>query len=472
MAASTVGGAGAEDRLRPAFDPDLTLAASAAAACDARRAQHDGQCEEVCETRILLPRGVRVCGEAAGLLTRGSPSAAFPARRPVASSRGRLPSQRRDRPGLAPGSLSARRLCGRAYHWPRAGSSAAQRRGLPVVLWAALIFAVSSVPSLDSGLGTWDLGLRKLAHVAEYAVLGALLARALPELAALWAGIAYAASDEVHQSFVPGRFGSLLDVAIDAHGRARRDPGAAAPDAVNAAALDLDGVLGDTRPLWQDWLEDISRRLASIARSSRRLFHTTGAQPPPSSTAGRMQASATGVRRWNGSPPIARPSTSDRTQTRAPRCAGCTRQGVRLGVFTDAPEPLARVALAQLGAARRLEAVETGGDALERLLARLGVGTVVVRSREELRRLRGRARIGRMERGDLSDRQFEAVLERLDRLVAEVARLEPQRAKRRPPAHLARALAPERVARALAYAALGQQAPHVRRRRSAYTRMR
>jgi hypothetical protein len=97
------------------------------------------------------------------------------------------------------------------------GSSLAAR-WLPVVVWAALIFAVSSVPSLDSGLGTWDLGLRKLAHLAEYAVLGALLARALPEFAAQWAGIAYAASDEFHQAFVPGRFGSLLDVAIDATG--------------------------------------------------------------------------------------------------------------------------------------------------------------------------------------------------------------------------------------------------------------
>jgi VanZ family protein len=98
-----------------------------------------------------------------------------------------------------------------------AGSSLAAR-WLPVVVWAALIFTLSSIPSLDTGLGAWDLGLRKLAHVAEYAVLGALLARALPELAAQWAGIAYAVSDELHQSFVPGRFGTLLDVAIDSTG--------------------------------------------------------------------------------------------------------------------------------------------------------------------------------------------------------------------------------------------------------------
>lgn len=86
------------------------------------------------------------------------------------------------------------------------------------MLWAAVIFALSSVPSLSSGLGAWDVLLRKLTHVAEYAVLGALLARALPELAALWAGIAYAVGDEVHQAFVAGRHGSLLDVAIDASG--------------------------------------------------------------------------------------------------------------------------------------------------------------------------------------------------------------------------------------------------------------
>jgi VanZ family protein len=98
-----------------------------------------------------------------------------------------------------------------------AGSSLAAR-WLPVVLWAAVIFALSSVPSLSSGLGAWDVVLRKLAHLTEYAVLGALLARALPELAAQWLGTAYAAADELHQHFVPGRHGALLDVAIDATG--------------------------------------------------------------------------------------------------------------------------------------------------------------------------------------------------------------------------------------------------------------
>ncbi len=106
----------------------------------------------------------------------------------------------------------------RAYHGrcrspPRCGS------GLPVVLWAAVIFAFSSVSDLGTGLGTWDLVLRKLAHAAEFAVLGGLLLRALrDERAALAAGIAYAVSDELHQHFVPGRVGSPLDVLIDSVG--------------------------------------------------------------------------------------------------------------------------------------------------------------------------------------------------------------------------------------------------------------
>ena len=92
---------------------------------------------------------------------------------------------------------------------------------LPVIVWAAVIFAFSSVPSLSTQLGTWDTILRKLAHLAEYAILGALLCRALrrPGLAIL-AAILYAVSDEIHQTFVEGRVGAPLDVGIDALGAA------------------------------------------------------------------------------------------------------------------------------------------------------------------------------------------------------------------------------------------------------------
>ena len=90
---------------------------------------------------------------------------------------------------------------------------------LPVVLWAALIFALSQVPSLNSGLGIWDLVLRKLAHAAEYALLAALLLRALARTwLAFLIALAYAASDELHQHFVRGRAGTPRDVAVDAVG--------------------------------------------------------------------------------------------------------------------------------------------------------------------------------------------------------------------------------------------------------------
>jgi VanZ family protein len=90
---------------------------------------------------------------------------------------------------------------------------------LPVIAWAGLIFTLSSIPDLGTGLGGWDFVLRKLAHAAEFALLGLLLLRALEHAwAAFWLGVAYAVTDEIHQAFVPGRLGSPLDVAIDAVG--------------------------------------------------------------------------------------------------------------------------------------------------------------------------------------------------------------------------------------------------------------
>lgn len=92
-------------------------------------------------------------------------------------------------------------------------------RWLPVVIWAAVIFGFSSIPSLGTDLGVWDTVLRKLAHLGEYAVLGVLLARALRRTApALVLGSLYAVTDELHQLLVPGRAGRPLDWAIDTAG--------------------------------------------------------------------------------------------------------------------------------------------------------------------------------------------------------------------------------------------------------------
>jgi VanZ family protein len=92
-------------------------------------------------------------------------------------------------------------------------------RWLPVLAWAGVIFALSSIPSLSSGLGGWDYLLRKGAHMTEYAILACLLVRATGSYA--WAfglAVAYATTDEFHQTFVHGRHGSPIDVGIDAVG--------------------------------------------------------------------------------------------------------------------------------------------------------------------------------------------------------------------------------------------------------------
>lgn len=98
---------------------------------------------------------------------------------------------------------------------------------LPVAAWCGLIFALSGVPGLDSGL-SWDFTLRKGAHMFEYAVLFLLVRRALAATTRLSRGacvstavaltVLYAVSDEFHQSFVPNRGASALDVMIDAVG--------------------------------------------------------------------------------------------------------------------------------------------------------------------------------------------------------------------------------------------------------------
>ena len=69
--------------------------------------------------------------------------------------------------------------------------------------------------------------VRKAAHMTEYAVLSVLIMLALivdglkgtrlPVISAIIATV-FAATDEFHQRFVPGRYGCLRDVLIDAAG--------------------------------------------------------------------------------------------------------------------------------------------------------------------------------------------------------------------------------------------------------------
>ena len=70
----------------------------------------------------------------------------------------------------------------------------------------------------------WVIVFRKLGHITGYALLTALWAWALrgavrrPVLWAMLISLAYACSDELHQTFVRGRTGTPRDVVIDAIG--------------------------------------------------------------------------------------------------------------------------------------------------------------------------------------------------------------------------------------------------------------
>jgi len=98
---------------------------------------------------------------------------------------------------------------------------------LPLVAYCALIFYLSS--QSDLALPALVPQTDKLLHLAEYAVLGALayrfFQRAMPAksktfvvMMAFSFALVYGLSDEFHQSFVPGRDSSWLDVLADGAG--------------------------------------------------------------------------------------------------------------------------------------------------------------------------------------------------------------------------------------------------------------
>lgn len=120
------------------------------------------------------------------------------------------------------------------------------RRWVLVVAWAGWIFVASTgwfsgehtrvmvpllawlLPGVDHAtVEAVHAFVRKLAHFGEYWVLGVLIERALRadrpwrpahSAAAVLLATLYAASDELHQHFVPGRTGSGHDVLLDAAG--------------------------------------------------------------------------------------------------------------------------------------------------------------------------------------------------------------------------------------------------------------
>jgi hypothetical protein len=136
-------------------------------------------------------------------------------------------------------------------------------------------------------------------------------------------------------------------------------------------AVDLDGVLADTRPLWNAWLEDASRR----ARVELEV-------PEDREAAAAVLDEALGD--WR---PLLARFAADRApvwiRPRADTNAALRRlsaAGARIGVFSDAPRELVEIALAHAGAARQAEVVGT----LAEVRAALGEEVVLVRSREGL----------------------------------------------------------------------------------------
>ena len=95
-----------------------------------------------------------------------------------------------------------------------------------VFIWAGFIFYLSSIPSLTTGLGIWDLILRKIAHFGEFGIFTflnffAFSYKKVMKKYLLISGIIamlYAFTDELHQAFVPGRYATALDILIDGTG--------------------------------------------------------------------------------------------------------------------------------------------------------------------------------------------------------------------------------------------------------------
>lgn len=94
----------------------------------------------------------------------------------------------------------------------------------PVVLYLGLLYFLSDQNTVPGAEYIWD----KFLHTCAYAVLGVLLLRAShgglggfrpwPALGSFLFTIGYGITDEVHQTFVPGRSASAFDVAADALG--------------------------------------------------------------------------------------------------------------------------------------------------------------------------------------------------------------------------------------------------------------
>ncbi len=254
---------------------------------------------------------------------------------------------------------------------------------------------------------------------------------ARPAVARLAVASAYAATDELHQTFVAGRVASSVDWAIDT-----------AAVVIGVAPTRRTSGAGDAgrrdRPRRRarrhsQALARVPRRCCSTLpddRAARRRLPPGRSRPGSGgrSTDGRRTESATGARRWHASPRTMRRCTCARTRRPARACEPSrgrlpTR---RLHGRSRRSSPGSRLAARR---DRRLEALETGDGSLDRLVERSGARTLRGEdasassgcSRDDDPYAVDPAREAWLRSGGdwprklLDDRELDAILERLDR---------------------------------------------------------
>jgi VanZ family protein len=102
------------------------------------------------------------------------------------------------------------------------------RRWLPLIVWIVMIFGLSSIPGLSSDDLRFPTGFDKIVHFIEYAIFAMLYYRGLSYggvrirwsivIIVILSGIAFAALDEMYQSYIPRRDSSLYDLVMDSAG--------------------------------------------------------------------------------------------------------------------------------------------------------------------------------------------------------------------------------------------------------------
>jgi hypothetical protein len=143
-----------------------------------------------------------------------------------------------------------------------------------------------------------------------------------------------------------------------------------------AVAVELD-VLGDTQSLWNAWLES-TQAVLDIHPETLPADRADAAKALDDVGAGNWRTLLARFAEDHA------PAYLRRDAVTSAALRSLADGGATIGVFTDAPQELADVALAQLGGTGRVTALASGAGALERLLDAIGSDAEVVRTRTDL----------------------------------------------------------------------------------------